>query len=110
MGRLVLRGNLQATAVDRELINNHEDFPDAFVARAHAHNNTGAHGHGVGGGTMVTASAADGAMVGPGSSKVAPFYLHILAESFAKHLPSARRGVEQLGALAGKIVDRERTE
>lgn len=107
LGRLVLRGNLEVTAVDRQLINNHDDFPDAFVARAYAHNNTGAHGYGVGSGATATASAADGAMVAPGSSKVAHFYLHVLAESFAKNLPSARRGVEQLGALAGKIVDGE---
>lgn len=93
------------TAVDHELINSYANFPDTFVSEAHA--NAGAQEHGAGGGATAAAAAAaaDLASVGPSKSRVAQFYLQVLAESFAKDLPSARRGVEQLGALAGRFVN-----
>lgn len=93
-GRLVLLGALQATAVDQELINNQVNFPDKFVARAHIQSIS--QGQGSGGGTG--GSGGGGSQSG---GKVAKFYLQVLADSFAKDLPSARRGEEQLGALAG---------
>lgn len=94
------------TAVDQELINSHANFPDTFVSGAHA--NIGVQGHGAGGGgtaAAAAAAAADPAGAGPSTSRVAQFYLQVLAESFARDLPSARRGVEQLGAVAGRLVD-----
>lgn len=95
----MLRGRLHVSAVDQELINNHADFPDKFVARGHAQ--SAVQGHGVSGGGAAAAAAPANTAAGQSTANVAQFYLQVIADSFAKNLPSARRGVEQLGALAG---------
>lgn len=101
LGRLVLRGALQVSAVDQELINNHTDLPDKFVVRAQQHPTQGA--------AAGSGSSGVGGSGGSGGSltvgKLVPhFYLQVLAESFAKDLPSVRRGEQQLAALAGEFV------
>lgn len=107
LGRLVLRGAINATAVDQELIHHDADFPDAFVARAQQQTGHGllvsrniftgeAAGAGTGGG--------DGGGGGGVSAGGRPhhFYLQVLVDSFAKSLPGVRRSEEQLAALAGE--------
>lgn len=90
------------TAIDRELIAQHPELPeDKFVVRHGTQTQT----------QTQTGGSSAGAAGGGGSgapteagSRVAHFYLQVLAESFAKDLPGARRGEEQLSALAGEPV------
>lgn len=108
LGRLVLRGALQLTAVDQELINNQAESPDKLVARAHQHANHGSSESGQGGWTSgASSSAVTAAGKGTGyglssAGNVSQFYLQVLVDTFEGTLPSARRGEEQLEALAGK--------
>lgn len=91
------------TAVEQELMNPNTNAPDIFVARSQHHVTQGVSlsGHGAGAaGSSGGGGGGGGAGVVPGG-KVAYFYLQVLVESFAKDLPSARRGQEQLAALAG---------
>lgn len=91
LGRVVLRGALQMTAIDQELIAQNPELPeDKFVTRYGAQTASGGATGGSGCGLIET-------------NRVAHFYLQVLAESFAKDLPSARRGEEQLSALAGGL-------
>lgn len=105
LGRFVLRGHLQTSAVDQELISNQVGSPDLFVTKANAY--LVAHGHGPGappsGPGVAGSSSVSGGGQYPGS-RVPQFYLQVLADSFAQDLPSARRGQEQLGALAGGFM------
>lgn len=93
-------------AVDNELIHHKPDLPDKFVTRAQQHQihhqQQQQHPSTPGYEPGAPASSGGSGGMGPAEEKVAYFYYHVLADSFARDLPGVRRAEEQLAALAGE--------